>query len=71
MDYADGKLELDWFSQLCLVFKYIHDRKIIFKYLQVRNVFLTRKGIIQISDFGIAKVLSATFAKAKTCVGTP
>jgi NIMA (never in mitosis gene a)-related kinase 1/4/5 len=32
---------------------------------------MTRKGIIQIGDFGIAKVLAATMAKAKTCVGTP
>lgn len=26
---------------------------------------------MQIGDFGIAKVLAATMAKAKTCVGTP
>jgi len=27
---------------------------------------MTKKGIVQIGDFGIAKVLSATLAKAKT-----
>jgi NIMA (never in mitosis gene a)-related kinase len=32
---------------------------------------LTKKGIVQIGDFGIAKVLAATLAKAKTVVGTP
>ena len=51
--------------------KHIHDRKIIHRDLKGQNVFLTRKGIVQIGDFGIAKVLSATMAKAKTCVGTP
>lgn len=34
-------------------------------------MFLTKKGIVQIGDFGIAKVLAATMAKAKTVVGTP
>jgi len=51
--------------------KHIHDRKIIHRDLKGQNVFMTRKGIIQIGDFGIAKVLAATMAKAKTCVGTP
>lgn len=51
--------------------KHIHDRKIIHRDLKGQNVFLTKKGIIQIGDFGIAKVLAATMAKAKTCVGTP
>jgi len=51
--------------------KHIHDRKIIHRDLKGQNVFLTKKGIIQIGDFGIAKVLAATVAKARTCVGTP
>jgi NIMA (never in mitosis gene a)-related kinase len=51
--------------------KHIHDRKIIHRDLKGQNIFLTTKGIVQIGDFGIAKVLAATMAKAKTCVGTP
>lgn len=62
---------LDWFTQICLGMKHIHDRKIIHRDLKGQNVFLTSKGIVQIGDFGIAKVLAATMAKAKTCVGTP
>lgn len=62
---------LDWFTQLCLGMKHIHDRKIIHRDLKGQNVFLTKKGIVQIGDFGIAKVLSQTLAKARTCVGTP
>jgi NIMA (never in mitosis gene a)-related kinase len=62
---------LDWFTQICLGMKHIHDRKIIHRDLKGQNVFLTKKGIVQIGDFGIAKVLAATMAKAKTVVGTP
>ncbi len=40
--------------------KHIHDRKIIHRDLKGQNVFLTTKGIVQIGDFGIAKVLSGT-----------
>ena len=51
--------------------KHIHDRKIIHRDLKGGNVFLTKKGIVQIGDLGIAKVLMQTLAKARTCVGTP
>lgn len=62
---------LDWFTQICLGMKHIHDRKIIHRDLKGQNVFLTTKGIVQIGDFGIAKVLSGTLQKARTQVGTP
>lgn len=51
--------------------KHIHDRKIIHRDLKGQNVFLTSKGIVKIGDFGIAKVLAQTVAKARTVVGTP
>lgn len=37
---------LDWFTQICLGMKHIHDRKIIHRDLKPQNVFLTKKGII-------------------------
>ena len=62
---------LDIFTQLCLGMKHVHDRKIIHRDLKGANVFLTKKGIVKIGDFGIAKVLNFTMQKARTMVGTP
>lgn len=68
--FAESQI-LDWFTQMCLGMKHVHDRKIIHRDLKGANVFLTKKGIVKIGDFGIAKVLSHTVQKAKTMVGTP
>jgi NIMA (never in mitosis gene a)-related kinase len=46
--------------------KHIHDRKILHRDLKPQNIFLTSKGIVQIGDLGLAKVLASTMAKAKT-----
>jgi len=62
---------LDWFTQLCLAIKHIHDRKILHRDLKSQNVFLTLNGIIKLGDFGIAKCLNFTMEKAETIVGTP
>jgi len=32
---------------------------------------MTKRGIVKLGDFGIARVLSNTRSKAKTVVGTP
>ena len=44
---------LDWFVQICLALKYVHDRKILHRDLKTQNIFLTSKGEIKIGDFGI------------------
>ncbi|XP_059158422.1 serine/threonine-protein kinase Nek1-like [Physella acuta] len=62
---------LDWFVQLCLAIKHIHDRKILHRDIKSQNIFLTHTGTVQLGDFGIAKVLNSTAQLAHTCIGTP
>ncbi|XP_059172523.1 serine/threonine-protein kinase Nek1-like [Physella acuta] len=62
---------LDWFVQLCLAIKHIHDRKILHRDIKSQNIFLTNTGTVQLGDFGIAKVLNSTAQLAHTCIGTP
>ncbi|XP_063776693.1 serine/threonine-protein kinase Nek1 isoform X2 [Pseudophryne corroboree] len=62
---------LDWFIQLCLALKHVHDRKILHRDIKSQNIFLTKSGTIQLGDFGIARVLNSTVELARTCIGTP
>nr|XP_054755048.1 serine/threonine-protein kinase Nek1-like isoform X3 [Lytechinus pictus] len=62
---------MDWFVQICLALKHVHDRKILHRDIKSQNIFLTRKGIIKMGDFGIARVLNNTMELARTCIGTP
>lgn len=62
---------LDWFVQLCLAVKYIHDRKILHRDIKSQNIFLTDDGKVRLGDFGIAKILNSSSELAQTCIGTP
>ncbi|MFT7809441.1 serine/threonine-protein kinase Nek1 isoform X13 [Arapaima gigas] len=62
---------LDWFVQICLALKHVHDRKILHRDIKSQNIFLAKDGTIQLGDFGIARVLNSTVELARTCIGTP
>lgn len=51
---------LDWFVQIALALKHIHDRKILHRDLKTQNIFLNQKGEVKMGDFGIARVLQHT-----------
>ncbi len=69
--YFAEKVIIDWFTQICLALKHIHDKKILHRDLKSQNIFLTENGLIKLGDFGIAKCLNFTMEKASTIVGTP
>ena len=62
---------LDYFTQICLALKHIHEKKIIHRDLKSGNIFLMKSGLVKLGDFGISKGFQNTMDKAKTMVGTP
>lgn len=69
--YFNESQILDWFTQICLGMKHVHDRKILHRDIKCQNVFLTKQGIIKLGDFGIARVLRHTYDVSRSMVGTP
>nr|KAG5709156.1 hypothetical protein BaRGS_028612 [Batillaria attramentaria] len=77
-DYCDGGTLADriqdaasWFIQIVMAVQYIHSQKVLHRDLKTENVFLTKKNVVKIGDFGISKILDSTIDVAKTVVGTP
>ena len=62
---------MDWFTQICLGLKHVHDRKILHRDIKCQNVFITKQNIIKLGDFGIARVLRHTVEVTRSMVGTP
>ena len=48
---------LDWFVQMALALKHIHDRKILHRDLKTQNIFLNSNNEIKIGDFGISRII--------------
>ncbi|CAD8154014.1 unnamed protein product [Paramecium pentaurelia] len=61
---------IEWFTQICLAVKYIHDRRIIHRDIKTQNIFIS-KGEIKLGDFGIAKSLINSEDLCQTAIGTP
>jgi NIMA (never in mitosis gene a)-related kinase len=71
VEYWSQDQVLNWFTQICLAIKHVHDRKILHRDIKSQNVFVTKDGKMKMGDFGIARVLNSTKSKAKTVMGTP
>ncbi|XP_033608128.1 uncharacterized protein LOC111866412 isoform X2 [Cryptotermes secundus] len=69
--YFSEDIILNWFVQLCLALKHVHDLKILHRDIKSQNIFLTKGNNVKLGDFGIAKILKNTVDLAKTCIGTP
>lgn len=61
---------MSWFAQLVLAVAYIHGKNVLHRDLKAQNVFLTRKNVVKLGDFGISKAL-ADDDTANTACGTP
>ncbi|XP_075448127.1 serine/threonine-protein kinase Nek3 isoform X2 [Ascaphus truei] len=62
---------LQWFVQMCLAVKHIHDQRVLHRDIKSKNIFLTQMGQIKLGDFGSARLLTSPMAYACTYVGTP
>jgi len=62
---------LDWFVQIALALKHVHEKRILHRDLKTQNIFLTTKGEVKLGDFGIARLLQHTYDFAETAIGTP
>ena len=62
----------DIISQLCLGIKEIHDKKIIHRDLNPKNIFMNDNMIVKIGDFGISKQFNSykTYTITKNRAGT-
>ncbi|OQS06396.1 kinase [Thraustotheca clavata] len=63
-------LIMSWFAQLVLAVSYIHGKNVLHRDLKAQNVFLTKKHVVKLGDFGISKALAGDDT-ATTSVGTP
>jgi len=62
---------MNYFIQICIALKYIHERKILHRDLKLSNIFVTESNCAKIGDFGISKILEHTQDMALTRAGAP
>ena len=55
---------LDWFVQMALALQYLHSRRILHRDLKTANVFLTRRDIVKLGDFGVSRNAAVSKARA-------
>ena len=86
MEYVEGKPLKDYLDkghrftlgevmnfmrQLLDALQFAHEQGIVHRDIKPANIMLTPHGQIQITDFGIAKIDSASMTKTGTVMGTP
>jgi len=71
-EYFNEDQILNWFVQILLGLDYIHKNNIIHRDIKPQNIFIKKKHIICIGDFGIAKIINQIQTQTMTSIiGTP
>ncbi len=55
---------MEWFIHMCLALEHLHSHKTLHRDLKPSNIFLTKKNLVKLGDFGVSKVLESTLQNA-------
>ncbi|XP_019892346.2 serine/threonine-protein kinase Nek8 [Musca domestica] len=69
-DFFPERYIVNVFEQICSAINYMHSENILHRDLKTANVFMNKRGIVKIGDFGISKIMN-TKIHAQTVLGTP
>lgn len=63
-NYFSEDQVLNWFTQMSLAVKHVHDRKILHRDLKAQNIFLGKMDHCKLGDFGVSSILKQTKDRA-------
>jgi serine/threonine-protein kinase len=59
------------FTQVCSALDHAHRNKIVHRDIKPANIMIVDSGLVKVTDFGIAKVMSSGMTQAGQILGTP
>ena len=62
---------LPMYEQICSALDHAHQHKIVHRDIKPANIMILESGLVKVTDFGIAKVMSMGMTQAGQILGTP
>ena len=59
------------YDQICSALDHAHRNKIVHRDIKPANIMILQNGLVKITDFGIAKIMSMGMTQAGQILGTP